>query len=83
MVRQRGGALTGHATIVAQLDWCANAGVKWAIFTHCGSAIVRGDARQLNTLIDQLGRERGIKTRLANDGARLSYHAGVGWDCGG
>lgn len=80
MVRERAGELIGHAPIVAQLDWCANAGVRRAIFTHCGSAIVRGDAGRLNALIDRLGRERGIKARLANDGDRLSCHGGAGWD---
>jgi phosphoribosyl 1,2-cyclic phosphodiesterase len=71
MVRRRARESIGHAPIVAQLDWCANAGVKRAIFTHCGSAIVRGDARQLNALLDRLGRERGIKVQLASDGDRL------------
>jgi phosphoribosyl 1,2-cyclic phosphodiesterase len=80
MVRQRDEALIGHAPIVAQLDWCANAGVKRAIFTHCGSAIVRGDAGRLNELLDRLGRERGMKARLANDGDRLSCYGGAVWD---
>lgn len=80
MVRQGDGVLIGHAPIVAQLDWCASAGVKWAIFTHCGSAIVRGDARRLNALIDRLGRERGIKAQLANDGDRLCRRGGTGWE---
>jgi phosphoribosyl 1,2-cyclic phosphodiesterase len=79
MVRQRDGALIGHASIVAQLDWCASAGVKWAIFTHCGSAIVRGNAHRLNALIDRLGRERGIKAQLANDGDRLCRRGGAAW----
>jgi phosphoribosyl 1,2-cyclic phosphodiesterase len=80
MVRQRDGALIGHAPIVAQLDWCASAGVKWAIFTHCGSSIVRSKARRLNALIDRLGRERGIKAQFANDGDRLCRRGGAGWE---
>lgn len=80
MVRPRGTALIGHAPIVTQLDWCADVGIKQAIFTHCGSAIVRGDASRLNALINQIGRERGIEARLANDGSHLSYHTGVGWE---
>jgi hypothetical protein len=80
VVRQRDGSLIGHAPIVAQLDWCASGGVKWAIFTHCGSAIVRGNTRRLNALIDRLGRERGIKVQLANDGDRLFCCGGTGWE---
>jgi len=72
MVRRRGHALTGHASIVAQLGWCKRAGVKRAIFTHCGSQIVRGDAHRLAALVRQLGREHGIDARLAYDGGRLS-----------
>ena len=48
MVRSRDGLLIGHAPVVAQLAWCAKAGVRCAIFNHFGSAIVRGDARKLN-----------------------------------
>jgi hypothetical protein len=31
-------------------------------------------------LIDRLGRERGIKVRLANDGDRLFCCGGTGWE---
>lgn len=72
MVRHKNGTLIGHAPITAQLQWCEKAGVRRAIFTHCGSPIVRGDARVLNTLIRRLGREHGIDVRIACDGDRLS-----------
>lgn len=72
MVRKRSGILIGHAPVTVQLGWCANAGVRRAIFTHCGSAIVRGDARKLHASIRQLGHERGIDARLACDGDRLA-----------
>lgn len=73
MVRMKDGAPTGHAPIAAQLDWCARAGVRRAIFTHCGSPIVRGDPRRVNAAVRKLGRERGIDARLACDGDRLSF----------
>jgi len=73
MVRMKAGALIGHAPIAAQLDWCAKAHVPRAIFTHCGSPIVRGDARVLNAAIRKLGREYGIDARLARDGDRLAF----------
>lgn len=73
MVRRRGRTLIGHAPIVAQLGWCKRAGVKRAIFTHCGSQIVRGDARRLDAMVRRLGRDHGIDARLARDGDRLSF----------
>ena len=73
MVRRRGKVLIGHAAITTQLDWCKKAGVEQAVFTHCGSQIVRGDARRLDALIRGLGRDYGIVARLAHDGARLRF----------
>jgi ribonuclease BN (tRNA processing enzyme) len=71
MVRMKDGTLIGHAPITAQLDWCAKAHVRRVIFTHCGSPIVRGNARELSAAVRKLGRERGIDARLARDGDRL------------
>ena len=73
MVRRRGRTLIGHAPIVAQLGWCLKTGVGQAIFTHCGSQIVRGDARRLDALVRRLGREYGIEAHLACDGDRLPF----------
>ena len=56
-----------------QLDWCAKAHVYRAIFTHCGSPIVRGDARVLSATVRQLGCEHDIDARLACDGDRLCF----------
>jgi phosphoribosyl 1,2-cyclic phosphodiesterase len=60
MVRRRGRTLIGHAPIAAQLDWCEEAGVRQAIFTHCGSPIVGANAAQ----IDVLGLEHGMEARV-------------------
>ena len=73
MVRMKDGTLIGHAPITAQLDWCAKAHVRRVIFTHCGSPIVRGDARAASAFVRKLGRERGIDARLASDGDRLCF----------
>jgi hypothetical protein len=59
MVRRKGKALIGHAHIATQLDWCKEAGVRKAIFTHCGWPIVRANPAQLDVLIRQLGLEHG------------------------
>ena len=75
MVRMKDGTLIGHAPITAQLEWCAKAQVHRAIFTHCGSPIVRGDARSVSAAIRRLGRERGIDARFACDGDRLCLPA--------
>jgi phosphoribosyl 1,2-cyclic phosphodiesterase len=72
LVRSKGGALVGHAPMVRQLDWCAMAHVQRAIFTHCGSQIVRTGARAAEALVHQLGREHGIDAHVARDGDRLS-----------
>jgi phosphoribosyl 1,2-cyclic phosphodiesterase len=71
MVRSKGGALVGHAHIVRQLDWCAMTHVQRAIFTHCGSQIVRTGARAAESLVHRLGRQHGIDARVARDGDRL------------
>jgi phosphoribosyl 1,2-cyclic phosphodiesterase len=75
MVRRKGGTLVGHAPIVRQLAWCARAHVRRAIFTHCGSPIVRAPPRSMDALIGRLGREQGIEARVARDGGRLSLRA--------
>jgi phosphoribosyl 1,2-cyclic phosphodiesterase len=45
IIRLCHGARIGHASIHQQLAWCAEEGVPKAIFTHCGSEIVRADGR--------------------------------------
>ena len=72
LARARDGTLIGHAPVTTQLAWCTAAKVPRAIFTHCGSPIVRGDPRASAATIRKLGREYGIDTRLACDGDRLS-----------
>ena len=71
MVRRRSRELIGHATIGAQLVWCREEGVGRAIFTHCGSEIVRSDARAIAARIRKLGFEQGVDARVADDGLML------------
>jgi hypothetical protein len=71
MVRLRGSALIGHASVATQLDWCRAGGVHRAIFTHCGSGVVRSDAKRVEALVGSLGRERGIIARVAYDGLTI------------
>ena len=72
MVRRRDHALIGHAPIVTQLGWCEKEGVREAIFTHCGSGIVRSDAREIAARIAALGEAHGIEASIAYDGLTLT-----------
>lgn len=73
MVRMKHGTLIGHAAIATQLEWCAKAQLHQAIFTHCGSAIVRGNARFFAAIVRNLGREHDVDARIASDGDRLLF----------
>ncbi len=72
MVRRRDHALIGHAPIAAQLGWCKEEGVREAIFTHCGSGIVKSDARKIAARIADLGKAHGVEARIAYDGLTLT-----------
>jgi hypothetical protein len=76
MVRKSGRSLIGHAPIGRQLEWCERAGVRRAIFTHCGSAIVGSDGRRTKPLVRSLGRTHGVDAQVAGDGDRLSLPGG-------
>jgi phosphoribosyl 1,2-cyclic phosphodiesterase len=72
IVRRRNGHAIGHASIRVQLEWCASAGVRRAQFTHCGSEIVKGDARRIAAAVRALGCEHGIAAGIAHDGLELT-----------
>jgi phosphoribosyl 1,2-cyclic phosphodiesterase len=72
IIRRRNGQAIGHASIRAQLEWCGRAGVRRAVFTHCGSEIVKGDARATAATVRALGLERGVEARIARDGLELA-----------
>jgi ribonuclease BN (tRNA processing enzyme) len=71
ILRKHDGVHSGHASIRAQLGWCRDAGVRDAVFTHCGSEIVGGDERRLGAKIRALARECGIAARIAYDGLEI------------
>jgi len=72
MVRRKGDEWVGHAPIVRQLDWCAKAHVRLAVFTRCGTPIVRASTHAIDSLVARLGQEHGLNIRIACDGDRLS-----------
>jgi phosphoribosyl 1,2-cyclic phosphodiesterase len=71
-IRKRGKALIGHSPVRTQLTWCQKEGVPRAIITHCGSEIVAADERKISELIRAMGKERGVDTRIAYDGMKLT-----------
>jgi len=71
IIRRSKGKLVGHTTVRAQIGWCQKEGVPQAIFTHCGSQIVKGDERSLGALVRELGEERGVEASIAYDGLEV------------
>ena len=74
IVRYREGKPIGHASIRVQLAWCARTRVGRAIFTHCGSEIVR-DERRAAERVAALGAECGVQASIAHDGLELDVRA--------
>jgi hypothetical protein len=66
-------ALAAHGPIRTQLGWCRDAGVRDALFTHCGSEIVGGDERRLGAKLRVLARECGVRARIAYDGLDIDF----------
>jgi phosphoribosyl 1,2-cyclic phosphodiesterase len=79
MVRKKNGIAIGHAPIAFQLGWCEKARVRLAIFTHCGSQIVRGKPRQVEDVVRRLGLEHGVEARVAYDGLKLPIAPAASW----
>ena len=71
ILRRRGRAWVGHCSIGTQLLWCSVARVGRAIFTHCGSGIVRDKGHGAERLVRQMGTRVAVATRLAHDGLRV------------
>jgi len=67
LVRKRGDTLIGHAAVSTQLGWCARAGIRRAVFSHCGSEVVR-DHEEAARLVATLGEARGVRASIAVDG---------------
>lgn len=71
ILRKRGHAVIGHASIRTQLEWCQEEGVRRAIFSHCGSEIVTGDSEAVAAKVRLLGSETGVKATVAHDGLSI------------
>lgn len=42
LIRSEGSMFFGHATILSQIEWCKDYGIKEIIFTHIGSDTING-----------------------------------------
>jgi hypothetical protein len=71
LVRKIDDNLIGHTPLRTQLTWCQKEGVPRAIFTHCGSRIVKGDERTLGAQIRQMAEERNVEAEIAYDGMEV------------
>jgi len=71
IVRRRDGVAIGHASVATQIEWCASEGVPRAIFTHCGTAVVRG-GRSVEDRVERLGLAHGVAAEVAWDGRRVN-----------
>ncbi len=61
----------GHASVATQLEWCANAKVTRAVFTHCGEELIGDQASAFEEEIQVLGEKLGVETLIAWDGMEL------------
>ena len=72
IMRYRNNMPMGHTTIKEQLTWCKKAGIPRAIFTHCGSHIVKDTTNTVEKNIIHYGLEQGIETNIAYDGMKIT-----------
>lgn len=71
LIRKKDGYLIGHTSIAEQLKWCYQEKVPAAIFTHCGSPIVKSSLATIQEQVAQLGAEHNIKATVAYDGMEI------------
>jgi ribonuclease BN (tRNA processing enzyme) len=71
LIRRRGSVDIGHATVGTQLEWCAAAGVRDAVFTHCGSRVVRSEPSEIAVALAAMARACGVRARFAFDGLTM------------
>jgi phosphoribosyl 1,2-cyclic phosphodiesterase len=71
MVRKIEGTLIGHTPVRTQLTWCQKTGVSRAIFTHCGSEIIKADSQEVQAKLQSLADEREVEAQIAHDGLEV------------
>ncbi|HLV01482.1 MAG TPA: MBL fold metallo-hydrolase [Acidobacteriota bacterium] len=71
MVRKAGDSLVGHTPIRTQVGWCQKSGVPRALFTHCGTEIIKAERERIEQQIKILGQEKGVDASIAYDGLEI------------
>lgn len=61
----------GHTTIKEQVEWCHKAQIPRAIFTHCGSQIVKSAPQEIAAKVHDYGQKYGIDAAIAHDGMTI------------
>lgn len=61
----------GHTSIKEQLRWCKVAHVPRAIFTHCGSQIIKSDPKTIQTKVAELGALYSVEASIGLDGTKI------------
>ncbi|PLX80253.1 MAG: hypothetical protein C0616_08710 [Desulfuromonas sp.] len=69
-LRTEEGASCGHASITDQLSWCAQAGVRKCLLTHCGEEVCR-NPEAAGLRLAGTGSMLGLKAEFATDGMVL------------
>lgn len=68
MVRRAGNSLVGHTPIRTQLTWCQKSGVPRALFTHCGTEIIKAEPERIEHEVKIIGQKKGVEASIACDG---------------
>lgn len=76
LVRRANGALFGHTTVRAQLNWCKRYGIRRAYIVHCGKQLVQMEPELLRERVNELAGP-AMRASVAYDGmrVRLAHHA--------
>jgi phosphoribosyl 1,2-cyclic phosphodiesterase len=72
MIRKKDGVLFGHSSIKTQIGWCKKEKVPRAIFTHCGTQIVKADGRTIQAKVKQMGKMKEVTSIVAFDGLKIA-----------
>lgn len=72
IIRYSDGIPVGHTTIQEQIEWCKKVRIPRAIFTHCGSQIVKSDPQEIEAKVHNYGQIYGIDASIAHDGMHIT-----------
>jgi len=74
LISKKYGQIHGHASVKTQLGWCKKAGIKNAIFTHCGTELVT-KFQDNKKYIQKLVLVKKLSANIACDGLSVKIDA--------